>query len=228
MGKIDKYVDFVKEHVALQHKLAKKYEDSPFRKNQHLDSAKGFADIEQFLTEIQKKGTSDTSYLNRGDSPLKRLHLTYEDISDLTEDQLRELNLTEADRQDLVVEHMIAQNGGIYSLDKIMVDLFRQTKEFPKRSTIISRLYRMAGKGMIYNVPGKKGVYSTYEMTEQDARKLFGNVDVESEEAPPVTDNPAPAPTQPPAQTIHEKPSGLARSKYSSKFMDSAATGRRG
>jgi hypothetical protein len=217
MGKIDKYVDFVKEHVALQHKLAKKYEDSPFRKNQHLDSAKGFAELEHFLAEIQKRGTGDTSYLNRGDSPLKRLHLTFEDISGLTEDQLRELNLTEADRQDLVVEHMIAQNGGIYSLDKIMVDLFRQTKEFPKRPTIISRLYRMVGKGMIYNVPGKKGVYSTYEMTEQDVKKLFGNVDAENEEpaaaiatvAPTVLatpSSPSPAPDKP--------RTGLANSKY--------------
>jgi hypothetical protein len=227
MGKIDKYVDFVKEHVALQHKLAKKYEDSPFRKNQHLDSAKGFSDLGQFLAEIQKKGTGDTSYLNRGDSPLKRLHLTFEDISDLTEDQLRELNLTEADRQDLVVEHMIAQNGGIYSLDKIMVDLFRQTKEFPKRPTIISRLYRMVGKGMIYNVPGKKGVYSTYEMTEQDVKKLFGNVDGEIDEVPhqAATETataavPAAAPP-PTTKTLTMRP------LTSSKYLNTTAPTRR-
>jgi hypothetical protein len=182
MGKIDKYVGFVKDHVAIQQKLAKKYEDTPYRKNQHLDSAKSLSDLADFLTEIQKKGTSDISYLNRGDSLPKRLHLTYEDIQDLSEENLKELNLTEADRQDLVVEHMIAQAGGIYSLDKIMVDLFRQTKEFPKRNTITSRLYRMVGKGMIYNVPGKKGVYSTYEMTEQDAKKMFGNVDGEADD----------------------------------------------
>ncbi len=40
----------------------------------------------------------------------------------------------------------------------------------------------MVGKGMIYNVPGKKGVYSTYEMTPDEAKKMFG-VDVETEEA---------------------------------------------
>ena len=201
MAKIDKYVAFVKEHIGIQHKLAKKYEDSPYRKGQHLDSAKSFTELEQFLNEIQRNGTDDTSYLNRGNSPLKRLHLTYEDIADLNEDQLKELNLTEADKQDLVVEHIIAQRGGVYSLDKIMVDLFRQTREFPKRSTITSRLYRMVGKGMIYNVPGKKGVYSTYEMTADEAKKMFG-VDGETDEpassatAEPSTVIPPPQPAK--------------------------------
>jgi hypothetical protein len=201
MAKIDKYAAFVKEQVGVQQKLAVKYEDSPFRRGQHLDSAKNFAELADFLSEIQKKGTSDTSYLYRADTPLKRLHLTYEDIKDLTEEQLRELNLTEADRQDIIVEHIIAQNGGFHSLDKIMVDLFKETKEFPKRTTIVSRLYRMVSKGMIYNVPGKKGVYSTFEMTEQEAKKLFGNVDGETEEstgaASPETATPPPTPPAP-------------------------------
>jgi hypothetical protein len=207
-NKIENYVAFVKEQVGVQQKLAEKFEDSPFRKGQHLNSAKNFSDLAEFLTKIQTNGTRDTSYLNRGDSLSKRLHLTYEDIQDLSEENLKELNFTEADRQDLVVEHMIAQAGGVYSLDKIMVDLFRQTKEFPKRNTITSRLYRMVGKGMIYNVPGKKGVYSTYEMTEQDAKKLFGNVDGEVEDAPsaPVVETipvPPVSPTAP--KTMFDK-----------------------
>jgi len=94
VAKIDKYAAFVKDQVGVQQKLAVKYEDSPFRKGQHLDSAKNFGELADFLAEIQKKGTSDTSYLYRADTPLKRLHLTYEDIKDLTEEQLRELNLT--------------------------------------------------------------------------------------------------------------------------------------
>ena len=74
---------------------------------------------------------------------------------------------------------------------------------------------------MIYNVPGKKGVYSTYEMSEQEAKKMFGNVDAESEEVA-TTESPAPTPT--PA-TAH--PSGTAKSKYSKIFMDSTAPARR-
>jgi hypothetical protein len=223
MAKIDKYIAIVKKHIGIQQELAKKYEDSPYRKGQHLESAKNFADLEQFLNEIQKKGTDDTSYLNRGDSARKRLHLTYEDIADLSEEHLKELSLTEADRQDLVVEHIIAQNGGVYSLDKIMVDLFRKTKEFPKRNTITSRLYRMVGKGMIFNVPGKKGVYSTFEMTPDEAKKMFG-VDSETEEA---ASSPAPAAEATSSEKSSEEATSTRRSMFpgKSKFTTGTSPG---
>jgi hypothetical protein len=80
------------------------------------------------------------------------------------------------------IEHIIAQSGGFLSLDKIMVELYKRTREIHKRNTLTSRLYRMAQRGTIYNVPGKKGVYSTYEISEQDAKKMFGQ-DV-TDEAP--------------------------------------------
>ncbi len=220
MGKIDKYLNFVKEQVAVQQKLAIKYEDSPFRSGQHLESAKNLTDLVDFLTDIQKKGTGDLSYLNRGNNPAKKLHLTYEDIKDLREEQLKELNLTEADRQDLIVEHIIAQNGGYHSLDRIMVDLFKEVGgAFPIRKEIISRLYRMVSKGMIYNVPGKKGVYSTYELTEQEAKKLFG-IDADSEEKeaatqPTPSENATIAP-QPPKPQLPRAGGFQARPKFSS------------
>lgn len=225
MAKIDKYADFVKEQVAVQQKLAVKYEDSPFRRGQHLESAKNLAELAGFLAEIQKKGTNDVSYLSRGDSPLKRLHLTYEDIESAPEELLRELNLSETDRQELMVEYMIAQAGGVLSLDRILVDLYKRTKEVPKRNTITSRLYRMVGRGMIYNVPGKKGVYSTYEMTEQEARKLFGNTDIETEEATSPAAAPenavAPAPS-PASRTMFPKVGDKNR-----RFLESASVPRR-
>jgi hypothetical protein len=198
MGKIENYLGFVKEQVAVQQKLAKKYEDSPFRKGQHLKTAKNFADLAEFLFDIQNKGTQDTAYLNRGDSPKKRIALTYEDVDGAPEDLLKELNLTEADKQDLLIEYLIAQAGGILSLDKIMVELYRRTREVPKRNTITSRLFRMATRGVIYNVPGKKGVYSTYEVSEEDAKKMFGaDGDGEEPASPASSTAPAPSPPQP-------------------------------
>jgi hypothetical protein len=184
MGKMEDYLAFVKEHVGIQQKLAQKYEDSPYRKSQHLKSAKNFADLANFLAEIQSKGTRDTSYLNRGDSPRKRIALTYEDVDGAPEELLRELNLSDADKQDLLIEYLIAQAGGVLSLDKIMVEFWRSTRDVPKRTTLTSRLFRMAGKGIIYNVPGKKGVYSTYELREDEAKRMFG-ADGEAEDAAP-------------------------------------------
>jgi hypothetical protein len=229
MAKIDTYLEFVKEQVAVQEKLSEKYGDSPYRRELHLKSAKNFADLANFLAELQSRGTRDTAYLNRGDSPLKRMGLTYEDIDGAPEDLLRELSLTEADKQDLLTEYIIAQAGGVLSLDKVMVELWKRLREVPIRNTLTSRLYRMVGKKMIYNVPGKKGYYSTYELTEQDTKKMFGQVGEETtEEAPAATPQTAasPSPAPPKAPPKVAAPNALAQIR--TRLMTSGAeTGER-
>lgn len=214
MGKLDHYLAFVKEQVGVQQGLAKKYEDSPFRKGQHLKSAKNLIELADFLAEIQANGTQDTSYLNRGNSPQKRLLLTYEEIEGAPEELLKELNLSETDKQDLLIEYLIAKAGGVLSLDKIMLQLWKKSGEVPKRNTLTSRLYRMAAKGMIYNVPGKKGVYSTYEVTEEEAKKLFGN-DGEVDEPASVQPEATSASTAPaPKQGMFVRKTAAVTSKY--------------
>jgi pyruvate/2-oxoglutarate dehydrogenase complex dihydrolipoamide acyltransferase (E2) component len=85
---------------------------------------------------------------------------------------------------------------------------------------------------MIYNVPGKKGVYSTYEMTEPDARKLFGNADSETEDAaaapaaaPESAPSPAPAPA--PMPTAKGMFFRTVPSDKNRKFLESTSVPRR-
>jgi len=190
MGKIDAYLEFVKEQVSVQQKLAEKYGTSPYRKGLHTKSAKEFADLAEFLAELRSRGTNTTAYLHRGDSPLKKIALTYEDIDGAPEELLRELNLTDADKQDLLTEYIIAQAGGVLPLDKIMVELWKRTRQVPVRNTFTSRLFRMVGKGMIYNVPGKKGYYSTYPLSAEDAKKMFGQDEATADEGPQTSTPP--------------------------------------
>jgi Fe2+ or Zn2+ uptake regulation protein len=177
MPKIDNYVTFVKEQVTVQERLAQKYDEDNYRSGIHFKSARAFADLARFLEDIQKRGTQDIAYLNRGDTPQKRILLTFEEIENAPEELLKELNLTENDRQELLIEHIIAQADGVLSLDKIIMELYTRTREVPKRTAVTQRLFRMASRGMIYNVPGKKGIYSTYELSEADAKKMFGQFD---------------------------------------------------
>jgi hypothetical protein len=84
-----------------------------------------------------------------------------------------------------------------------MVELFKRTREVPKRNVLTTRLFRMASRGAIYNVPGKKGVYSTYELSEADAKRMFGGDKPESDPAPAATPEappsaPAPSPSPEP------------------------------
>jgi hypothetical protein len=225
MQKLEHYLAFVKEQVGVQQGLAKKYENSPFRKGQHLKSAKNLTELADFLAEIQTNGTQDTSYLNRGSSPQKRLLLTYEEIDGAPEELLKELNLSETDRQDLLIEYLIAKAGGILSLDKIMLQLWKKSGEVPKRNTLTSRLYRMAAKGMIYNVPGKKGVYSTYEVTEDEAKKLFGNsIDGDAEETSSTSTETTPAPSSTAAASKQNPLSFRRGTAVPSKYLSSTST----
>ncbi len=65
-----------------------------------------------------------------------------------------------------------------------MIEPYRRTRDVPKRNTITSRLFRMAGRGVIYNVPGKKGPYSTYDVSEEEQEKDVD--DSEADEATPA------------------------------------------
>jgi hypothetical protein len=92
---------------------------------------------------------------------------------------IRELSISDADKQEFAIVGIINDGGGILSLDKIMVGIFRKTGEVVKRTATISRLYRMAQKGLIYSVPLKKGFYATRPTSEQDVRRIFGTEDGE-------------------------------------------------
>ena len=198
MLKLENYLAFVKDQVAVQERLANKY-DEDYRRDLHTKASQKFADLAKFLEAIQKKGSASTGYLNRGDAPQKQLFLTFEEIQNAPDELLKELNISETDKQDMLIEYIIAETGGILSLDRIIVELYKRTKEVPKRNTLTSRLFRMAGRGMIYNVPGKKGVYSTYELSEHEAKKMFGQLDEVPEE--PISPQPATATTtRPPSQ----------------------------
>jgi len=177
MGEIDIYISFVKNQGSAQEKLARKYDKDDYRKALHLKTANNFAGLARFLEEIQKRGIRDVAYSHRADTPQKRILLTHEEIQNAPPELLKELNISHANRQELLIGYLMAEMGGVLSLDKIIVELYARTREVPKRGTLTTRLFRMANKGMIYNVPGKKGVYSTYELTEAEAKKMFGQFD---------------------------------------------------
>jgi hypothetical protein len=223
MGKIDNYLAFVKEQVAVQQKLANKCDDT-YRYSLHIKVADKLSELARFLGDIQKKGTVRTGYLNRGDAPQKRLFLTFEEIESAPDELLKELNVGETDKQELLIEYLIADAGGVQSLDRIMVELYNRTQEIPKRATITQRLYRMAGRGMIYNVPGKKGVYSTYELSEQEAKKMFGQFDEASDETAPAPATSATAvPSATPAAARSASTAPTSAPLLKSKLMGSAA-----
>lgn len=91
---------------------------------------------------------------------LRPIPSSYGDLSDLPEAVLSQLNLSKVDELEQQMRDIIAAaNGEEIGLDSIIIELYRRHKVVQERRFIMNKLYRMANKGIINSVEGKKGVY---------------------------------------------------------------------
>ena len=180
---MDKYklqAAFVKEQVDFHRSKAERFEakgqkaaspqakqDCAKRAESHRRMAQRFQELLEHLESLPTRGASGPM-----STQSSRIRLTPEELDGLPEELLGELSLSEADRADFAVQSVIDEAGGILSLDKIIVALYRKTGEVSKRTTLNARIYRMTQRGDLYSVPGKKGVYSTRQLTEDEASEL--------------------------------------------------------
>lgn len=96
-----------------------------------------------------------------------------EDLDGLPDELIQELSVTDGDRLDFTIYTIIEELGGIASLDQLLIALYRKTGEVHKRPNVNSRLYRLTTRGgELFNVPGKKGVYATHELTQDEIDAL--------------------------------------------------------
>lgn len=84
----------------------------------------------------------------------------YGDLSDLPPSVLAQLNLTKIDELEQQLRDIVAASDGKeVGLDTIIIELWRRHKVEQERRFIMNKLYRMAQKGLINSVEGKKGSY---------------------------------------------------------------------
>ena len=173
MDIVGKHLAFVKDQQAIQEKLARKYEAEPWRCELHLKSAQQFMELADDIAKQQNAEQNDLAEPVNGVSR-PSIFLTLKDIEGLPDDLVKELSFSESDKLEFTIAGIIDEAGGVLSLDKILVGIYYKTKEIVRRNILISRLYRMAQKGVIFPVPGKKGVYSTRQITDGELKRLFG------------------------------------------------------
>lgn len=171
---MDRDLEFVKEQIVNQERMAAKFADQPHRCGLHLSSAQRFRSLAERLERLV---TSSKSQHNN------RVNICLSDLEGLPDELMAELGISDADKQEMVIEDIISNNNGIISLDKLLVYYYKRENQIVKRGTFVSKLYRMGEKGMIFNVPGKRGYYSTQEMTSEEVRKVFGEPDKNAEES---------------------------------------------
>lgn len=170
MHNIEQHIELVKSQIGFHQRMALRYADEPSRSRIHKETAAKFAALEDDL-EILK--ASPAAFSGPTDTPVVRLSLGWEEIRNLPDDLMSELSISDSDKSDFNIVSLINEAGGIASLDRLLVALYRQTGEIMKRVNLNARIYRMVQKELIYSVPGKKGIYSTRPISESDAAKLI-------------------------------------------------------
>lgn len=124
-------------------------------------------DIKQLRDELAKRPPAP-------DRTHRPLQLRIEDLDGLPDELVKELSITDGDRLDFTIYTIIEELGGVASLDQVLIALYRKTGEVHKRSNVNSRLYRLTTRGSdLFNVPGKKGVYATRELTQEELDALL-------------------------------------------------------
>lgn len=164
MNILSEYLDFVKEQVLVQQKLAKKYILPEWRHKIHTDSSKKFAELAEtiektlsYIKELEKRPNPEKLQIKQS------FELSYDEVEGLPEELIKELSISETDKIEHIIKTLIDGAGGILNIDRILIGLYGYTKEVHKRNATTARLYRMCQKGLIYSVPNRKGLYSTIE-----------------------------------------------------------------
>jgi hypothetical protein len=183
MGIWDKYAPFVKEQCDLQAKLARRYAEEPWRHDLHVANLSTLKSLASDLVDMDEELARLNEEIGKNTPKQNSMVLTPKDLDGLPDEVMRELSISDADRQEFAIIGLIDDAGGILSLDKIIVGIFRKTNEAVKRNALTSRLYRMAQKQLIFGVPLKKGFYATRPISESDARRIFGIDGSEEENA---------------------------------------------
>ena len=172
MSMLDKHLDFVKVQIKFHLGCADQYSGDTYRSKKHLETAGSF---EALLQDLEAANASiDSKVVPIRSARKPRLSLAPDDLEDLPEELIEELSISSGDKTEFAIIRLLEEaDSSIISLDQLLVGLYRKTGEIHKRQTTTSRLYRMSQKGLISNVPGRKGVYSLLPMSEREIDRLL-------------------------------------------------------
>lgn len=188
MSILQKHLAFVKEQEAFHLKQAEFYlsKKSNFRATLHQTTAEKFSALAVDIESADKLLDRPTPIEEpiSVNKPSFQLSLTIDDIEGLPEELIKELNLSDKDKTEFSITAALEKAGGIISLSKLLIALYKDTGEIFKRIDISNRMARMANKNIIYYVPGKKGVYSNKQLTSDDVARIFGTSINDEEEMP--------------------------------------------
>ncbi|RLW53895.1 MAG: hypothetical protein B6D76_09385 [gamma proteobacterium symbiont of Stewartia floridana] len=99
-------------------------------------------------------------------------HLTPDDLEGLPPELLKELNISESDELELQIMRALRNAGGALTVDKILIQLYRDTGGIHERKALAAKLYRMTQKNLLQSVPDRRGLYELVELNDGDEFEL--------------------------------------------------------
>ncbi len=177
MSILDKHLAFVNEQMKFHDAMVGKYKASPFRATLHKNTYDKLSALSVDLKaadDLLNTQKPDQAGMDAREKGVMQLSLTPEELKDLPQELLDEL--TGADKIEFAILSALEESGGVISLDKILIAIFRKTGEILKRDQVTSKIFKMGQKNLIFSVPGKKGVYSSESLSGEEASKLFGTL----------------------------------------------------
>jgi hypothetical protein len=174
MSRLAEHVAFVKEQADFHDKMAEKFANHRLRSELHKATAGKFRALFADLMSADSALDSPPAPARKSPNCQSQLSLSMADIEDLPQELIDELGLSDADKTEFAIISAIEEAGGIISLNKLLIALYRSTGEIHRRQSLYPRLARMVQKNSIYYVPGKKGVYSVDQLSNEDVLRLFG------------------------------------------------------
>ncbi|SFJ00070.1 hypothetical protein [Nitrosomonas sp. Nm34] len=161
MSILEKHIDFVKNQIAYHQrqseKLGKKNDSRSDRTcSNHKKVLEDLVDLAEFLESIPK----DLSSLDKKSKAVSSsLHILPSDLEGLPQELLDELNISDSDKQELEIIKSLENAGGVLTIDKLMIQLYRDTGAIHNRKQLAAKLYRMTSKGLLRSNQDKRGAF---------------------------------------------------------------------
>jgi hypothetical protein len=177
MLNIQKHKTFVNAQIDHYDRMAVKSRSNPTHLKIYTEVADG---LRALLTDLENESNAESPQIsvNPLDTNLMAklppgflsnpLSLMAADIVGTPEDLIKQLNISESDKQEIAIVDLINAAGGTLLLDKIILGVFYLTGMEYQRNTITAKLYRMSRKGLVFGVPKKKGIYTTTRPDQQE------------------------------------------------------------
>lgn len=174
MKNITELESFVKRQIRYHERQAYRLRIDPEKEKMHTDYRQHFESIQSVLSENEalKREVEELKTNTQIPAAITSLAtdhsvLTAADLIGLPPELLAQLNVPEQDEQEKIILSILAENGGIISLDKLLIGLWRKNQQVvPQKKNTTTKLYRMIAKKLIYKVPGKRGLYTTEPMPD--------------------------------------------------------------